>query len=529
MQRRLLTASLGLALAALTACSTTGSTSGAPDTDPAAEPAAEPDPEIPRDPVTARVTVVGISDFHGWLLPLEPKGFKKYYGGIAHLAGMFEHAEKLDPKTSLIIDNGDMWTGPTESTLLRGEPVIKAYNELGVDAANIANHEFDYGLEILKARVGEAKFPFLAANITRSGTDEAPSFLKPWTIFERDGVKVGVVGLAFIGTPQSTLAVHVQGLEFKPYAETLERVVPEIKKAGAEVVLVAFHDRVSVIADLLEAHGNFGVHAIIAGQSHRKGKKTVKGVPIVNPGPFGRSYVRFEIAVDRQSRQIQSVDDAIVDVTGEVGAPTHPPSSALEAIAEGARQKAHALAGEVLGKLAKPLPVGTFANSPLGHLIVDAWLSAFPDVDFAVCNIGSLRQPLGAGPLTIGDLTSVMPFENNLYVVKLTGAQLKAQLVIDGPIVGGLTWKYRTKGGKRRVMSAFDRVGQPILDTKTYAVVVNDFMYFGGDGFRFKEVDATPEDTGLSWREPVIRTLRLAAQSGKGIAPPAGARAALKK
>lgn len=477
----------------------------------------------------ATVSVIAFSDFHGWLLPLEPKGFTKYYGGIANIEALIREKERLTPATAIILDNGDMWTGPTESTLLRGEPVIAAYNALGLTAANIANHEFDFGLDVLKARISEAQFPFLAANITTAGTSEVPSFAKPWIIVERDGVKVGIVGLSFADTPRTTLAKHVAGLDFQPYKETLLRVVPEVRAAGAEVVVVMFHDTVEEVKKVIEQVPELGIGAVIAGQNHRKEDTQVNGTPVVNPGPFGRSYVRFDLRVERAGRKLVRSTFQVVDVTGEVGAPAHRVSPELVALVEGARQKAAAMSGQVLGKLAKPLPVGTFADSPLGHVIVDAWLSAMPKADFAVCNHGAIRQPLGAGPVTIGDLLAVLPFENNLYVVKVTGKQLKDTLTLDAPVVAGLTWKYREDKKGRTIVSVLDRVGKPIEDGKTYKVVINDFMYFGGDGYKFREFDAAPEDTGLSLREPVMRTLRLAESSARAVEPTPGARAAKAK
>jgi 2',3'-cyclic-nucleotide 2'-phosphodiesterase/3'-nucleotidase len=484
----------------------------------------------PRDPKTAHITVVGLSDFHGWLLPLEPKTFSKFYGGIANIGGMLEHKEKLDPSSSVILDNGDMWTGPTESTFLKGEPVIQAYNELGLTAANIANHEFDFGQDVLSARVQQAKFPFLGANIVRAGGTERPSFAKGFTVVERDGIKIGIVGLAGIDTPETTLAKYIAGLEFKPYVDTLKLVLPELKKAGAELVVLLLHDSVEAAERMLSANPDLGVSFVIAGQTHRRGEAVVGSTPIVNPGPFGRSYVRFDVAVDRASKKLSTpVKYEIVDVSGDIGAPTFAPEPKLVAIAESARQRTESLSKEPLGHLAEPLPVGSFGESPLGNLITDAWLGAVPKVDVAICNHGAIRQPLAAGPVTIGDLMSVLPFENNLYVVQLTGKQLKAELATDkhdGPSVAGITWKYKQGPNGRTVLSVVDRRGQPISDSKTYRVIINDFMYTGGDGYAFKELDAKPEDTGLSLREPIMRVLRAAEAASHPVEVMTTARAA---
>ncbi|MBK6688527.1 MAG: bifunctional metallophosphatase/5'-nucleotidase [Deltaproteobacteria bacterium] len=487
---------------------------------PAPAPAEPAAPAAPApDPKVAKIQVVALSDFHGWLLPLEPKDFSRYYGGIANLAGMLEQKEKLRPETSLILDNGDMWTGPTESTLLRGESVIQAYNAIGFSAANIANHEFDFGAEVLRARTQEAKFPFLGANLMKAGTIEQPDFVKPFVILERDGVKVAVIGLSYVETPKTTLAKHVAGLEFKPYAETLKRVVPEVRAQGAEVIVLLFHDELPIVVQTLEPLQDLGITAVVAGQNHRKEQAMVGITPVVNPGPFGRSYVRFDISVDRATRKVIEVSKEIVDVTGEVGAPAFPPKPELVAITEGARQKAKTLGDEPLGRLAKPLPVGTFQSSALGNLVVDSWLSSLPNVEFAMLNHGALRQPLPAGMVKVGDLMSVMPFENNLYVVTLTGAQVKSQLAIDGPVVGGLTYSFKVDAGRRVITSAVDKKGKPIADDQKYRVAILDFMYTGGDGFEFMKLDTAPVDTGLSWREPVMRTLRTAEATSRKVEP----------
>lgn len=489
-----------------------------------------PPPPAPPPPATTTLKVVALSDFHGWLLATEPKDYPKYTGGLANIAGLWSEVDKLDPASSLILDNGDMWTGPAESTVLRGEPVVAAYNALGFTAANIANHEFDFGVEILKTRISEAKFPFLGANIVETGSGATPSWIKPYVIVERRGFKIAVVGLSFVGTPYTTLAKHVAGLEWKPYAETLPRVVKEVRDQGAEIVIVLFHDTVAVVTDTLKALPDLRVDAIVAGQNHRREEAEVGAIKIVNPGSVGNAYVRFELEVDNTTRAVKSVSAATVEVTGEIGKPTATPRADIVAIVEAARQKAKSLSGEVVGTVEKPLPVGSFFDSPLGHVITDAWIQAFPNADAAICNHGALRQPLAKGNVTLGDVLGVLPFENNLYIVKLTGKQLKAQLSIDGPVVSGISWKYREKKGiPREVVSVVDKNGKPIDDTTTYKIVINDFMYGGGDKFTFKDFDAAPEDTGLSLREPVIRALRAAQSISKPLMVKAGARGAKVK
>ncbi len=511
-----------LALASLLAACAT-----APAPDAAAPPAVRTSTAAAAAPTdTVELDVVALSDFHGWLLPLEPRGFPRFHGGLANLAGMLVHRDGVAPDRSIIVDNGDLWTGPTESTLLRGESVIQAYNALGVAAVNLANHEFDFGQDLLRTRVAEARFPFLGANVVDAATGRTPPFLRRWTIVERQGVKLGIVGLSYVDTPKTTLARHVEGLSFRGYAETLTEVVPEVKAAGAEVVVLLFHDELPRVKQVLDALPDLGLTAVVAGQNHRRERDTSHGTPIVNPGPFGRSYVRFDVTFDRTARKVVKVADETVEVSGQIGAPTWPPSAEIAAIAEAARQKSRTLADQVLGRLARPLPVGTFDATPLGNFVVDSWLAAFPEAEFAVLNHGALRQPLASGEVKVGDLMGMLPFENNLYLVDLTAAQLAEELAISAPVVGGMSWSFREDGGPRTVVSMVDRVGKPLDPRRRYRVLVLDFMYTGGDGFGFQKHDPRPTDTGISLREPLMRALRAAEATSRKIEPLVGPRAA---
>ena len=369
---------------------------------------------------------------------------------------MLEHREKVTGETAVLVDNGDMWTGQTEATMLKGKPVVEIYNRLGFAAANVANHEFDFGVNELEARAAEAKFPFLGANIYRKGTEERPAYVKPWTIVTRNGVKVGVIGLSYIDTPRTTLAKNVADLEFRGYADTLRAELPELRESGAEVIVVLLHDEVGRAEAVFSANPDLKVDLVVSGQNHRKERTEVNGIPIVNPGPFGRSYVRFDVILDAESRKVFRIDDETVNVSGLIAQPAFPQPKDVTDIVERASKAVESMASIGVGPLGASLARGTFNASPLGNFVVDCWLAAFPDADIAFLNHGALRQDLEAGPVTMGDLFSVLPFENNILAVRLTGAQVKSQLAIDHPVVGGLTYRYRERDGDRQILDVSD-------------------------------------------------------------------------
>jgi 2',3'-cyclic-nucleotide 2'-phosphodiesterase (5'-nucleotidase family) len=128
------------------------------------------------------------------------------------------------------------------------------------------------------------------------------------------------------------------------------------------------------------------------------------------------------------------------------------------------------------------------------NLVTNAWLEAYPAADVALTNRGGFRQAIPAGEITLETLIGVLPFNNVLIDVELTGAELIRNIECCGPVAGGMT----TAG--RHTLSD----GTPVDPDVTYHVLVNDFMYAGGDGFKFGEQDPDAYNTSIDWRQPVI-------------------------
>jgi 2',3'-cyclic-nucleotide 2'-phosphodiesterase (5'-nucleotidase family) len=135
----------------------------------------------------------------------------------------------------------------------------------------------------------------------------------------------------------------------------------------------------------------------------------------------------------------------------------------------------------------------------LYNLVVDAWLWYYPGADLAINNLGGYREAIPPGEITRADLVAVLPFENTLIEVELTGQQVMDNLLCCGGAVAGFT--YRQAGA--RIIAELDD-GSPLDPQATYHVLVNDFMYGGGDDYLFATHDPHGYDTGVHWREPVI-------------------------
>lgn len=482
---------------------------------PAPKPTAAAPAEASTPPPSGEakeIRLVLTTDEHGWMLPYEDTDKKELQGGLKSYAAQLMADEVKDRSNVAVFSVGDMWTGPYESTTLEGEPMVRAFNELGYRAAAIGNHEFDFGTRTLAKRASEAKFPFLAANIVEAATGEPPPYVKAWTVVEVGGLKLGVVGLANADTPEVTDPRHTVGLEFKTYEDALRSAVAGARAAGAEQILVLLHDRVSAAQALLPVLRELDVHVIGAGHAHRSNASVDVGgtvddntddVVICNGGPYLRSYCRIDLLFRGGELAERSV--VVPRVSRAAGSAAPAPPAAIAKIVDDARARASKAGDEVLVRAQQKV---TRKSGALGQLIVDAWREALPFAQVAITNHGGLRQDISRGKVRVRDVVSVMPFNNFLLVIEITGAQLKETLQNPESIASGVTFTYREVDGRRLIEEVSWLDGKRVLPDERIKVVVNGFMYRGGDRYKLRQYDPEPEETAIDWREPVLRKLR---------------------
>jgi 2',3'-cyclic-nucleotide 2'-phosphodiesterase/3'-nucleotidase len=183
-----------------------------------------------------RLMILYTNDEHGWMEAWEGASGAD---GMSHLWSSQEGYDPAEP--FLILSGGDMWTGPALSTWYEGESMIDVMNAMGYQAAAIGNHDFDYGQESLRARHAQASFPFLSANIRRKDGGSVPDFALPFTTLNVNGINIGLIGLTTVETPVDTQPDFVADLDFLPYEQALREVFPQVKAAGADLILVVGH------------------------------------------------------------------------------------------------------------------------------------------------------------------------------------------------------------------------------------------------------------------------------------------------
>ncbi|HEX2168111.1 MAG TPA: 5'-nucleotidase C-terminal domain-containing protein [Longimicrobiales bacterium] len=440
-----------------------------------------------------RLRVLATNDFHGNLAPTRRSGGPPV-GGAAALATYFDMERAgfgADPV--LLLDGGDVMQGTPVSNLTRGSSTVEYYNAAGYDAAALGNHEFDWGPAVLRERMQQADFPWLAANINVAGSDTTPSWIRGTVILERDGIRIGVIGLITEDTPGLTMAEYVRGLAFADGAETMNRLVPALRREGVDFVIVVAHAGAYCENATIDCRGEMiewlertteKPDLVVAGHTHSIVRSREHGVHIIETGSWGRTYG----VVDLERVNKDSVDVWIrgtpVPWTDRVAA-----DSVVAAIVARAEADVGPELNRVIVHAAEEIPRGGL-DSPMGRLIADAQRAA-TGTQIAIMNAGGVRAPMPAGPVTWGDLYRIQPFGNKLMVLELTGALLHDAIehavsgTSPGAHVSGLDVRYdpgRPPGD--RVLSLRLDTGEAIDPAAVYTVTASDFLASGiGDGF----------------------------------------------
>jgi 5'-nucleotidase / UDP-sugar diphosphatase len=433
----------------------------------------------PGDPIT--LTVLYTNDEHGWMAPTDRSA------GAAGMLQRWREDEGLtDDGPFLVLSGGDLWTGPALATWFDGESMVDVMNAMGYHAAALGNHEFDFGREGLRLRGDQAEFAFLGANVLDTASGEPIEQALPYIIQDVGELRVGIIGLASTRTPRTTMPTHVAGIDFASYEAALERVVPEVKREGADVVLVISHLCSPEMSALVKTAAALDVAMVGGGHCHERVSRVVEGVALVQAGWRMEAYGRVDLVYDPAT---QGVRDVSVTVKPNGPGPGDPEVEAL--IAQWQAELDDALL-VTIGYTER----GIDRNSAAMHnMVMDAWLAGYP-ADAALSNPGGFRQSIEAGEITLADIVGVLPFDNTIVDVTLTGQQLIASYNHGSrkPAVGGL----------RRAGANYTVNGTPLDPQATYRVLVNDFMYAGGDGYAFADYDPDAYMTGIDWRQPLI-------------------------
>ena len=437
-----------------------------------------------------QLVILYTNDEHGWMDPYQNTG------GSAGMAYKWRQREGLtEDGPYLVLSGGDLWTGHALSTVWEGESITDVINAMGYDAAAIGNHDFDFGLDALRARADQAEFPFLSANIRERATGEIPDFAVPYLVTEVNGIKVGLIGLTTIETKFDTQPANVAGLDFLPYADVLPDIATRARADGAELLLIVGHVCASETRALAPLAARLDIPFIGGGHCHQEINEVVDGVRLVESGFFNRGYTRIELLFDTENGVIVELESEFVPNRAGREDP-----EIAELIVDW-RARTDQAVWEVIGFAD---PSIDRKSLEMAALILDPWLEAWPSADVALASSRYVQQDLFPGDITPAVIIGLLSTTNQLVEVDITGRQLIETIESHRPLMAGIAEEqdgYRMADGRSFDLEA------------TYRVLVPEALYAGGDYYEFYKFDPEPTYTGIDWRQPPIDWIRSVAST----------------
>lgn len=497
------------------------------------------------------INIFHTSDVHGSYFARPAKNVygdnpDRMMGGFATLKAML----KKEKTPYIMLDSGDMFQGTPEGIFTRGEASIDYMNKIGYSAVVPGNHEFDYGQLLVVGLAKRAKFPFLAANIYIEGTDERPDWVKPYIIIKKAGKRIAVFGLAGKHTKTHSNPKNTFGLDFRDEAAEAKKIVEEIKTKEKPDAIICIahlgsdeHFSRSIIDELPDyvtdhcrscrrlfpdrefeeflprgilhvARAARDIDLILGGDYHtgltQGVKDDVTGISI------GESYTnlmfatRAELNFNDKTGKLESVNVKLVplwtDVYGQNKGILKMDAKLKSKIDETMLQKVGYTEGDLSFSSEK-------LDSKIGNWICDLTKDAV-GAQMGFQNTGGIRVDLPKGDITMGDLYRVMPFDNTIVTMKMTGKSLKRMISESyedesaGMQISGLKVEILPARNGKHDFRLFDSSGKLIGDTDEYTIATNNYLADGGNyGAAFKEEGTDVKDSQIVFRDVMRESL----------------------
>ena len=507
-------------------------------------------------PVTAGASdtllLLGTTDVHNRVYPYDYYARAPIDYSLAHLKSLVDSVRAVHPGNTYLFDSGDLLQGNPLGFLYArrfGEqpnPVLRAMNLMGYDAAAIGNHEFNYGLAHLGRALQQAEFPFVSANIFRHGTSEhayLPYVLLPHLTDAGDTLLIGVTG----NTPPGVHVwdrAHVEGvLEFRDVVASVDAVVAEMDDAGADVIVVLSHGGLEGTSydtastglppennAVRLAHEVPAIDVIFMGHTHRElADSTINGVLLTQARNWAQSLAAVTLQVVQRGRNEW-------DVTAKRGEILRPHAGGADvAFMDSLRwehERTVAYVNEQIGSATERMDARTARTEDTPILdFINEVQRARGDAQLSSTAAFRLDAALPEGAITIADVAALYPYDNTLKVIRITGAQLRAYLEKSAeyyhgfPASGGTVTNFEVPGYNFDVVSGVDytldlarpvgeRVtsltyqGTPVRDDQSFTLALNNYRQSGGGGYSMIADAPVIRDQQEDIRELIIEEVR---------------------
>jgi len=466
------------------------------------------------------LTVLHTNDFHSRFEPIskynsgckpEDNAEGKCFGGAARLVSAVKEARSRT-NNSVLVDGGDQFQGSLFYTYYKGKAAAEMMNTLEYDAMTVGNHEFDDGPEVLREFVDNVSFPIVMSNGDVSKEPLLADKIAKSAVIEKGGEKIGFIGL----TPEDTdeLASPGKNVTFSEPVAAVAAEVEKLEAEGVNKIIVLSHSGYNV--DLAVAAKVEGVDVIVGGHSNTLLSNTDEKATGPYPTMVGSTAVVQAYAYGKYLGELNLVFNDKGEVTEATGDPIIIDGQVVEE--EGMLARVGELAApldeirnKVVASAAAPIQgdreVCRVEECEMGNLVADAMLNRVKEqgISIAIMNSGGVRASMDAGEITMGEILTVLPFQNTLATFQLKGSDVIAALEngvsqveeVKGrfPQVAGVKFSWDSsvapnEGRITEVMVGEEGNWQAIDPETMYGVVSNDYLRSGGDGYKIFSTNA---------------------------------------
>ena len=468
------------------------------------------------------LNILHINDFHSRIESInkfdstcsaEEEGKNECFGGAARLLTAINQtrdALKAQGKNVLLLNAGDNFQGSLFYTTYKGTVEAEVLNAMKFDAMTVGNHEFDDSEDGLAGFLDKVQFPVVTANVVATAASKIGDRVKPSIVLEVGGQKIGIVGA--VANDTAELATPGPNITIAEDVAKISEQVQKLKQDGVDKIIALTH--VGYPRDLEFIAKIPDVDVVVGGHTHTLLSNTdqkAEGpyptlvdnpggykVPVVQAGQYSKYLGDLKVVFDDSGVVKESKGDPIL-----IDSSFKPDEATLKRIDE-LKAPIEALKSKVVGSSEGPIEgdrkVCRVKECSMGNLVADATLARVKDqgVTIAFANSGGLRSSIDAGDVSMGEVLTVLPFQNTVATFQLKGEDIRAALengvsqIDDGAgrfmQVSGLKYSFdRSKPAGGRVVSVEVKEGDafvPVDPAKTYIVAANNYVRTGGDGFK---------------------------------------------
>jgi 2',3'-cyclic-nucleotide 2'-phosphodiesterase (5'-nucleotidase family) len=436
------------------------------------------------------ITILHTNDMHAQVEPHNPETMimetdsVKQKGGFTYLSSAVNEIRDKNPDGTLLLDAGDLLTGSPLADLNNSEPMVSCMNEMGYDAMTIGNHDFFQKLELLKEREEKAEFPFLSANLVDGAGGKNPIQAESYIIRDINGLNVGIFGLTKENSSASLDFQERKLIELEPAADTAEKIIPEMRKDGADVIVALTH--LGIDGDRKLAEEVDDIDVIVGGHTHTELKQheTVNDTIIVQAGEHQNNLgvLNLEIITNEDGIKINNAESALVPIDGK----SFQRDPVIDDIIDDYKDKLEPYLQEVIGKTDVGLECLNHnvcdRETNLANFVTDT-VREHTGADICLMSPVYFSQPVEAGEVKTEHLHVMHPWYDNMSTVKMTGETIMdiAEKGVARDVLGvspsGIRIKYDSqKEPGERLLEVSTNDGSIIDPEKEYTVVTKDFL-----------------------------------------------------